>query len=155
MTKQVLTLIVNGEEHTLAVSPHDTLLDVLRENLELTGVKEGCGEGACGTCTVLMDGQPRRACLTLALEAAGKEVITVEGLARAGELSPLQRSFIDGHAIQCGFCTPGMLIAGTHLLQNNPKPTEAEVRQALAGHVCRCTGYLKIVKATLAAGEES
>ncbi|MBU0515721.1 MAG: 2Fe-2S iron-sulfur cluster binding domain-containing protein [Proteobacteria bacterium] len=155
VTKQVLTLRVNGEEHSLAVSPNETLLEVLREDLELTGVKEGCGEGACGTCTVLMDGVPRRACLTLALEAAGQEVITVEGLARAGELTPLQRSFVDGHAIQCGFCTPGMLIAGTHLLQNNPRPTETEVRKALAGHVCRCTGYAKIVKATLAAAEES
>jgi len=117
-------------------------------------VKEGCGEGACGACTVLIDGQPRRACLTLALEVEGREVITVEGLARNGRLTPLQKSFIDQHAIQCGFCTSGMLIAGTHLLQENPAPSEPEVRKSLAGHVCRCTGYAKIVQATLAAAEE-
>jgi aerobic-type carbon monoxide dehydrogenase small subunit (CoxS/CutS family) len=152
--KRILTLRVNGEEHTLAVATNDTLLDVLREQLELTGVKEGCGEGACGSCTVLMDGVPRRACLTLALEAQESEIVTVEGLVCEGEMSPLQKSFVENHAIQCGFCTPGMLIAGTHLLSRNPQPSEAEVRKALAGHVCRCTGYAKIVRAVVGAGQE-
>jgi carbon-monoxide dehydrogenase small subunit len=154
VAKQILTMTVNGEQHSLAVSTNDTLLDVLREQLELTGVKEGCGEGACGACTVLMDGLPRRACLTLALEAQGSSIVTVEGLAADGEMSPLQKTFVDNHAIQCGFCTPGMLVAGTHLLSHTPRPSEAEVRQALAGHVCRCTGYAKIVQAVVETGKE-
>jgi carbon-monoxide dehydrogenase small subunit len=149
--KRILTLRVNGEEHTLAVATNDTLLDVLREQLELTGVKEGCGEGACGSCTVLMDGVPRRACLTLALEAQESEIVTVEGLVCEGEMSPLQKSFVENHAIQCGFCTPGMVLAAKDLLTGEPRPDRRQIREGLSGNLCRCTGYQKIVDAVEAA----
>jgi carbon-monoxide dehydrogenase small subunit len=142
-----ITLTVNGKERTLAVSPNDTLLEVVRDYLDLTGSKEGCGEGVCGSCTVLMDGHPVRACLTLALEADGSAVTTVEGLAEGEALSPLQQSFIDHGAVQCGFCTPGMLMSATALLDENPSPDRQKVRQALSGNICRCTGYTKIVDA--------
>ncbi len=153
MKKRLVNLMVNGEEYEAAVGPTATLLEVLRNHLELTGAKEGCGEGACGSCTVLMDGKPIRSCLTLALEAEGRRITTVEGLAKDGRLSPVQQAFIDHGAIQCGFCTPGMVLTATALLAENPDPTEAEVRAALSGNVCRCTGYAKIVEAVLAAAE--
>ncbi len=153
-----MALRVNGAAHQVLVAPERTLLEVLREDLGLTGAKEGCGVGACGTCTVLLDGSPVRSCLTLACEAEGCEVLTIEGLAdtwpgRAeGELHPIQEAFVAHHGIQCGFCTPGMILSAKALLDEVPEPTEAEVREALSGQVCRCTGYTKIVESVLAAG---
>jgi carbon-monoxide dehydrogenase small subunit len=152
--KQVLSFSVNGRPQELLVRPNATLLEVLREDLELTGAKEGCGEGACGSCTVLVDGRPRRACLTLALEMDGRAVTTIEGLAQGGRLHPVQQAFVDHGAIQCGFCAPGMILVATAFLEDHPDPTEAQVRAALSGNVCRCTGYAKIVEAVLAAAGE-
>jgi len=151
MEKRLVRLRVNGEEHDLAVSPNETLVEVLRERLELTGTKMGCGEGACGTCTVLLDGKPVRSCLTLAVEVQDKEIVTIEGLADGGELHPVQKAFIERGAIQCGFCSPAMILTSMALLDENPQPTEEEVRRAISGVVCRCTGYAKIVEAILAA----
>ncbi|HKK99358.1 MAG TPA: (2Fe-2S)-binding protein [Desulfotignum sp.] len=142
-----ITLTINEQTHILAVKPNDTLLEVVRDYLDLTGSKEGCGEGVCGSCTVLLDGHPVRACLTLALEADGSAVTTVEGLADEDTLSPLQQSFIDHGAVQCGFCTPGMLMSATALLKEQPHPDRKAVRKALSGNICRCTGYAKIVDA--------
>jgi CO/xanthine dehydrogenase Mo-binding subunit/aerobic-type carbon monoxide dehydrogenase small subunit (CoxS/CutS family) len=147
--KQLITLIVNGQSHEVAVEPQTILLDVLRDELGLTGTKRGCDYGGCGTCTVLMDGKPVLSCLTLAVDAQDKEITTVEGLARDGKLSPLQQAFIEQGAIQCGFCTPGMLLSAQALLDKTPEPTEEEVRHAISGNLCRCTGYHKIVKAIL------
>jgi carbon-monoxide dehydrogenase small subunit len=147
MQRIEITLTVNGKERTLGVSSNDTLLEVVREHLDLTGSKEGCGQGVCGSCTLLLDGHPVRACLTLALEADGCRVTTVEGLADGDNLSPLQQSFIDHGAVQCGFCTPGMLMSATALLAGNPSPDRKAVRHALSGNICRCTGYAKIVDA--------
>jgi carbon-monoxide dehydrogenase small subunit len=151
MEKRLIQLRVNGEVHDVAVTPNATLVEVLREGLELTGTKVGCGEGACGTCTVLLDGKPVRSCLTLAVEAQGKEIVTIEGLAKGAELHPVQKAFIEHGAIQCGFCSPAMILTSKALLDENPHPTEAEVRRAISGVVCRCTGYAKIVEAVLAA----
>jgi carbon-monoxide dehydrogenase small subunit len=145
---------INGDEVEILVRPNQTLLEVLRDELDLTGTKEGCGEGVCGACTVLVDGRPRRACLTLALEADGSRVLTVEGLAPGRELSPEQRAFVEHGAIQCGFCTPGMLIAAHDLLRREPEPEEDTIRRQIAGHVCRCTGYAKIVEAIAAAARD-
>lgn len=147
MGKRVLGFKVNGEPVEVSVEPHWTLLEVLREELDLTGTKEGCSEGVCGSCTVLVDGFPVRACLTLALEVRGKEVTTVEGLSGPDGLDPLQQAFIEKGAVQCGFCTPGMLMAAKALLLENPTPTEQEIRRAISGNICRCTGYAKIVEA--------
>ncbi|MCP4024537.1 MAG: (2Fe-2S)-binding protein [Desulfobacteraceae bacterium] len=147
MEKITITLNVNNESHEVLVAPNDTLLEVLRDQLDFTGSKESCGEGVCGSCTVHMDGKPVRACLTLALEAENIEIKTVEGLANGDELSPLQQSFIDHGAVQCGFCTPGMLMSADALLNNNRQPDEATVRKAISGNICRCTGYAKIVHA--------
>ena len=145
---------INGDQVEILVRPHQTLLEVLRDELDLTGTKEGCGEGVCGACTVLVDGRPRRACLTLALEADGSRVLTVEGLAPGAELSPEQRAFVEHGAIQCGFCTPGMLIAARDLLRREAHPEEGTIRRQIAGHVCRCTGYAKIVEAIAAAARD-
>jgi aerobic-type carbon monoxide dehydrogenase small subunit (CoxS/CutS family) len=147
MRKQLVTLNVNGEELDLAVAPHHTLLEVLREEAGLTGTKHGCEQGECGLCTVLVDGLPRFSCLTLALEAQGSEVRTVEGLAHGGELHPLQQAYVEKGASQCGYCSPGMLMSALALLENNPAPTRHEIREALAGNLCRCTGYLAIIDA--------
>ncbi len=152
--KQLIELHVNGELYEVAVEPHRTLLEVLRDNLGLTGAKEACGTGDCGACTVIVDGKPVISCLMLAVESQNKEILTIEGLSRNGELHPLQQAFIDHGAIQCGFCTPGMILSAKALLDENPRPTEAEVRSALAGNLCRCTGYTKIVDAILAASEK-
>ena len=151
MQKIVATLHVNDEEHELLIKPHWTLLEVLRDELDLTGAKEGCGEGVCGSCTVLMDGMPIRACLTLALEAEGRKITTVEGLADGETLDPLQHAFIDRGAVQCGFCTPGMLMSAKAMLNKNPHPDEEQIRKSLSGNICRCTGYAKIVEAVSAA----
>jgi carbon-monoxide dehydrogenase small subunit len=153
MEKRIIQLTVNGEEYEVVVAPNQTLLEVLRDDLYLTGTKEGCGEGACGTCTVLLDGKPVRSCLTLAVEVQGREVTTIEGLAPMGELHPVQKAFVEYGAIQCGFCSPGMILTTKALLDENPSPTEKEARQAISGNVCRCTGYAKIVEAVLKAAE--
>jgi len=152
--KHPIVLTVNGEEYRLAIDPYRTLAEVLREDLRLTGTKIGCGTGDCGACTVLLDGHSVSSCLTLAVEADGREVMTVEGLAPSGErLHPIQQAYVDKGAIQCGFCTPGMEISTLALLLQNPHPTEAEIRAGLAGNLCRCTGYNKIVEAVGAAAE--
>ncbi len=151
MKKTFIRLSVNGDVYEVAVAPHWTLLEVLREQLGLTGTKEGCGEGVCGSCTVLLDGKPVRACLTLAVEVEDLEITTVEGLAKDGMFDPLQEAFISHGAVQCGFCTPGMIMTAKHLLQNNATPTEEEIRKAISGNICRCTGYAKIVEAIDAA----
>jgi aerobic carbon-monoxide dehydrogenase small subunit len=145
-------LKVNGLAYQTEVEPRRTLLELIREDLELMGTKEGCGLGECGTCTVLVDGKPIKSCITLAVQANGREVTTIEGLEKSdGTLHPLQQAFIDHGAIQCGFCTPGMILSAKALLDENPRPTELEVRQAIAGNLCRCTGYQKIVEAIMAA----
>ena len=147
MKKQLLTMTVNGDEIDVAVTPNTTLLEVLRDDLGFTGVKEGCSEGVCGTCTVLMNGAPIRSCLTLALEAEGASITTIEGLATRGQLHPVQQAFIDQGAVQCGFCTPGMILSSKALLDRSPHPTDDEIKTALAGNFCRCTGYKKILDA--------
>ena len=149
-----LSLSVNGNPVSLAVEPHLTLLELLRDTLGLTGTKEGCGAGNCGACTVLLDGEPVNACLLLAVEAEGSEVITVEGLTNNGDLHPVQEALVAHGGLQCGFCTPGVILSSVVLLKRNPRPTEAEIRDALAGNLCRCTGYDKIVRAVQAAAEE-
>jgi carbon-monoxide dehydrogenase small subunit len=151
--KKVIELKINGEVYEVQVAPHRTLLEVLRETIRLTGTKKGCDTGECGACTVLLDEVPVNACLVLALDARGKEITTIEGLAEDGVHHPLQKAFVDHGATQCGFCTPGMILTGKALLDNNPKPTEMEVRQAISGNLCRCTGYALPVKAILAVSE--
>jgi carbon-monoxide dehydrogenase small subunit len=143
----MILLKVNGINHELAVEPRRTLLELLREDLGLTGTRKGCGIGDCGSCTVLVDGLATFSCLTLAIQVDGCAVETVEGLMQNGKLSRLQQSFVDHGAIQCGFCTPGMLMVSTELLQRNPRPSEQEIRKAISGNLCRCTGYQKIVEA--------
>jgi aerobic carbon-monoxide dehydrogenase small subunit len=145
--EQNITLLVNGQSLQVMVEPDELLLDVLREKLNLTGAKKGCGTGDCGACTVIMDGRAVTSCLVLAVAAVGKEIITIEGLAKNGELHPIQQSFIDKDAIQCGYCTPGLIMTTKTLLDENPVPTEDEIRAAIAGNLCRCTGYVKIVDA--------
>jgi carbon-monoxide dehydrogenase small subunit len=148
-----LTMTVNGREYTFDVAPHHTLLDVLRDQLDLTGTKECCVEGECGACSVVMDGRAINSCLTLALEADGSEIVTVEGLADDGELSPLQEAFLDKSAPQCGFCIPGQLMSAHALLTRNTHPTIDEVHEALGGNLCRCAGYQQITEAVLQAAE--
>jgi len=145
--KKVIELSVNGSLHEVLVKPQQLLLEVLRDSLGLTGAKEGCGLGSCGACTVLMDGVPVLSCLTLVEAAVGKEITTIEGLAKEGELHPLQESFVQHGAIQCGYCSPGMIMTSKALLDQTPKPTREQIRFALAGNLCRCTGYQKIVDA--------
>lgn len=147
MEKVNLELTVNGEALAFLIFPNRTLLEVLREEAGLTGAKEGCSEGVCGACTVLLDGKPVRACLTLAVEAEGSVITTVEGLAAGETLDPLQEAFIEHGSVQCGFCTPGMLMSAKGLLLEDPQPDETEIRRALSGNICRCTGYTKIVEA--------
>jgi carbon-monoxide dehydrogenase small subunit len=154
-TKQLISLKVNGYEYEVAVRPNRTLLEVLREDLRLTGTKEGCDDGACGTCTVLLEGVPIRSCLCLAVEAKGKEVTTIEGLAEGDRLHPLQQAFVDYGAIQCGYCSPGMILTAKALLDGNPTPTDRDIKLAISGNFCRCTGYNKIVQAIRIAGQNS
>jgi carbon-monoxide dehydrogenase small subunit len=153
MNKVPLTLHVNDEECSILVEPHWTLLEVLRDELDLTGTREGCGEGVCGSCTVLMEGKPIRACLTLALEAEGGRITTIEGLAADGVLDPVQEAFVEHGAVQCGFCTSGMVMSAKGLLLDDPHPNEVKIRRALSGNICRCTGYAKIVEAVAASAE--
>ena len=145
--KTLITCTVNGEERSAIADTRDTLLELLRDRLGLTGTKEGCGNGNCGTCTVLMDGAPINACLVLALEAPGRDIVTIEGLSSAGELHAVQQALVEHGGTQCGFCTPGIVLAAKALLDENPSPTEAQIRHAIAGNLCRCTGYGKIVEA--------
>ena len=155
MDKQILTFTLNGEPVQLEIEPHLTLLQVLREELELPGTKEGCGMGECGACTVLLDGKTVNSCIFPALEVEGKSVMTIEGLADAKRgLHPIQKAFVEHGAVQCGFCTPGMVLSAKALLDENPKPTEEEIRNGIAGNLCRCTGYLQIIEAIKAVSNQ-
>lgn len=152
--KQLIDVEVNGDRYRIAVDPWRTLNEMLREDLNLTGTKFGCGSGDCGACTVMVEGRSVSSCLTLAVEMDGKRITTVEGLAPSGEdLHPIQEAFVEKGAIQCGFCTPGMEMSALQLLKDNPAPTEDEIRAALAGNLCRCTGYAKIVEAIAVAAK--
>jgi aerobic-type carbon monoxide dehydrogenase small subunit (CoxS/CutS family) len=151
MPKQLITLTINGERAEVAVEPRWTLLEMLREALRFTGSKEGCGTGDCGACSMIVDGRLVTSCLMLAAQADGREVTTIEGLARNGTLHPVQQAFIDTGGVQCGFCTPGMIMAAKSLLDRNPSPTLDDVRERLAGNLCRCTGYTKIYEAVMKA----
>ncbi len=153
MPKRVLSLNVNGRTHDVAARESALLLEVLRDQLDLTGTKQGCDGGECGACTVLVDGEPRLACITLAASVEGRRIETIEGLVRNGRMSALQKAFHEKLGTQCGFCTPGMVMAAEALLRRTPKPAEAEIRAALAGNICRCTGYVKIIESVQAAAE--
>ncbi|MCK4272452.1 (2Fe-2S)-binding protein [bacterium] len=152
--KHLINLTVNGQKMTVEVESQRTLLELLRDQLSFTGVKEGCGDGECGACTVLMDGQPVRSCLILAVEAQNTEILTIEGLAAGDGLHPLQQSFVKEGAVQCGFCTPGFILAAKALLDRHPHPTDQQIREAMGGHLCRCTGYETIFLAIKAAGSK-
>ncbi len=152
--KKMLRLKVNGEEHEVYAEPYKVLRDVLRDELGLTGTKEGCTTGNCGACTVLIDNKAVKSCLVLACQSVGREIVTIEGLAKGGELHPLQQAFIDHFAVQCGFCTSGMILAAKALLDENPKVTEEDIKHGMHGNLCRCTGYVKIVEAILAARDQ-
>ncbi|HOA25686.1 MAG TPA: (2Fe-2S)-binding protein [Aggregatilineales bacterium] len=155
MNRITITLTVNGHRRTVTTEPNKTLLYLLRDDLGLHGAKDACGgEGECGACTVLMDGQPVNSCLVLAGQADGHDIVTIEGLAENGHLHPLQRSFVEAGAVQCGFCTPGAILAAKALLDRSPSPTDEEIREALSGNLCRCTGYVKMIKAIHLAAEE-
>ena len=145
--KVALNITVNGESHTLEVEPQHTLLEVIRQELGLTGAKEGCGVGECGACTVLLNGRPVDSCLVLALQADGADIVTIEGLAEGGRADPLQSAFVENGAVQCGFCTPGMILTSKAFLDQTANPGREEIKQALSGNFCRCTGYNKIVDA--------
>lgn len=147
--ESIMKLKVNGKEYEIASPPGTTLVDVLRYELRLTGTKEGCGTGNCGSCTVLVDGKAVNSCLVLAGEMEGKEITTIEGLSVNGKLHPLQQAFINEGAVQCGFCTPGVILTAKAFLDSNPRATESQIRQAIAGNLCRCTGYDKIVRAIM------
>ena len=147
--KQAITLHVNGEEHEILTERNRTLLEVLRENLGLTGTKRGCDLGTCGACTVLINGKPNLSCLTLAVDVQEKEILTIEGLGQDGKLHPLQKAFVENGAVQCGFCTPGMILTAKAFLDEHLRPSEGEVKRAISGNFCRCTGYVKIVEAIL------
>ena len=151
--KQDIVLNVNGIQYNINIETHRTLVEVLRDTLGLTGTKKSCNEGECGACTVLMDGKPVASCLVLAVAAQGKEITTIEGLSHGEQLDPVQEAFVKHTAIQCGFCTPGMVMAAKAFLDENPRPTPAEVRKAISGNLCRCTGYQQIVDAIMAAAE--
>ena len=154
MSRIALHLRINGETHEVLTEPHRTLLDVLRSDLGLTGTKENCLEAECGVCTVLLDGRAVNACILLAALCQGREIVTIEGLARGGDLHPLQRAFVEYGAVQCGYCIPGMILTAKAYLDECPEPTEDGIREALAGNLCRCTGYQKIIEAVTAAARE-
>jgi len=153
--KRALELKINGDTHDVLVSPNNTLLEVLRDKLGLTGTKRGCDLGSCGACTVLIDGEACLSCLILAVDAAGREILTIEGLAAGGDLHPLQRAFVEKGAVQCGFCTPGMILTAEAILGEEKYPTEDIIRKKMAGNLCRCTGYKKIVEAVISVSEEA
>ena len=150
-----ISITVNGKAYEISIPPWRTLLEVIREDLKLTGTKEGCGLGECGACTVIMDGQTVNSCLVLATEADGKQITTIEGLADGEKLHPLQQAFVDHGGLQCGFCTPGMIMSAKALLDKNPHPTEDEIKRGIAGNLCRCTGYAKIIESIKAAAEDA
>jgi len=154
MTKHTITLIINGQTEELLVPSNMTLLHALRDQLGLTGTKNGCEAGECGACTVLVDGEPVNSCLALAVEMDGREITSIEGLSNNGKLTPLQHAFADLNAVQCGFCTPGMLMAATALLKRNPKPTQEDIQKAMVGNLCRCTGYQRIIDAIMEASRQ-
>lgn len=156
MKKQLVTLNINGEDMDLRIAPTDVLVDVLRKEANLTGTKKGCGQGDCGACTVIINGKAVLSCLTLAMQAEGKELVTVEGIAdrKTGEMNAIQKSFLNHGAVQCGYCTPGMIMSSYALLKNNPSPTRQEIRRALSGNLCRCTGYILILEAVQACAAE-
>jgi len=155
MSKKIpVVTTVNGDAYEFLCEPQQTLLDVLRNELQLSGTKEGCSTGDCGACTIVLDGRLVASCLVLAVEAEGKSIETIEGMAKGDQLHPLQRAFLEHNGVQCGFCTPGALIAARALLERNPDPTESEVRYWLAGNLCRCTGYDKMVRSVLAAAKQ-
>ncbi len=146
--KQIVTLNINGQDHELLISPTDLLSDVIRKQVGLTGTKKGCGQGDCGSCTVLIDGEPELSCIKLAIAAEGKKITTIEGIANPdGTLHPIQDAFLDHGAVQCGFCTPGMILSAKALVDRNPDPTREEIKTAIAGNACRCTGYINILAA--------
>ena len=149
----LISFILNGRETCLEIQPEMRLIDLLRDQLGLTGSKEGCGEGECGACTVIMDGKAVHSCLVLALQIRGREIITIEGLAKNGDLDRIQAAFINNGAVQCGYCTPGMIMSAKVLLMQNPHPTDDQIRTAIAGNICRCTGYSKIIAAIGEAAE--
>ena len=151
--KKIISLTVNGDTYEVAVSPWETLLDILRDDLGLMGTKRGCGIGTCGVCTVVIDGKAVLSCLTLAIECEGRAIETIEGIGKEGELHPVQRSFIENGAIQCGYCTPGIIMTAKALLDEIPHPSDDEIREALAGTFCRCTGHVKILEAVRKAAE--
>ncbi len=151
---QQIELRVNGQTYDLEIDPWRTLLDVLRYRLNFTGTKESCGEGHCGACTVLIDGEAINSCLTLAVEAQAKDILTIEGLSEGGQLHPIQVTFVTCGAVQCGFCTPGIIMATKAFLEHHPKPSDNEIKKALEGHLCRCTGYVQITEAVRAAAEK-
>lgn len=151
--KQQIELRVNGQVYEIETEPWRTLLEVLRDGLNLTGTKVSCAEGHCGACTVIIDGEAVNACLTLAMEAQGKEILTIEGLSEGGDLHPIQETFVTHGAVQCGFCTPGLIMASKVFLEHNPEPSDEEIKKVLAGHLCRCTGYVQIIEAVKAAAE--
>lgn len=153
--KYKISFILNNERIEHEVEPNKTLLKMLRNDFDLTGAKEGCGQGECGACTVLVDGKPINSCLMLAVEADGKEILTVEGLSDGTKLDDLQRSFIENGALQCGYCTPGMIMSAKALLNENPTPTEEEVKEAISGNLCRCTGYKKIIEAVMEVAQKN
>ena len=153
--RRILKLHVNGEEFEILSEVHKTLLEVLREDLGLTGTKRGCDLGTCGACTVLIEGKPYLSCLTLAVDVQGKQITTIEGLIQEGELHPLQKAFVEKGAIQCGFCTPGMILTARAFLEEHPHPSEEEVKKAISGNLCRCTGYVKIIEAILSTVDSS
>ena len=154
MAQYTINVTVNGASERIDVQPNLTLLQMLREKLALTGTKNGCEAGECGACTVLVDGEPVNSCMMLAVEADGRQILTVEGLAPEGQLSPLQEAFVKHNAVQCGFCTPGMLMSAYALLKRNPSPSEDQIKQALVGNLCRCTGYVRIIQAIQAVAEQ-
>lgn len=150
--KTLIHVTVNGKEYDQAVDQNKTLVDFLRNDLMLTGTKQGCSTGECGACTVILNGKPVNSCLVLAVQANGADILTIEGVKTPDGLHPLQKAFVEKGAIQCGFCSPGMILSAYSLLQRNPKPTEAEIRTALSGNLCRCTGYQKIIEAVRSVG---
>ena len=152
--KHTIQITVNGQPNEIEVDPWRTLLEILRDQLNLTGTKQSCAEGHCGACTVLVDGEAVNACLMLALEANGCDILTIEGLAEGGKLTPIQEAFVNYGAVQCGFCTPGMIMATKVFLEDNQDPSDEEIKKALAGHLCRCTGYVQIIDAVRAAAEK-
>ena len=153
MKKEIATFKINGRSYDAIITPNMTLSELLREKLDLTGTKYACGVGECGSCTVLVDGKPTLSCSTLAIAVRNKDILTIEGLAKGTELHPIQQAFIDSGAMQCGFCSPGMIMMAKALLEENPKPTRDEVKEGLGGNLCRCTGYVKIIDAVMAAAK--